>query len=309
MKKIIDDVKRNTPKSIAGYYYLKTQKIYIPFMKISIRCLTRRISDLNLFFESILKLIDISVNDIDEIANILGVSRSVVNEAVIDMVGIDYVFVSENQLVITEKGAKALSTKKQVDLRDTHLKDIMVDMITGAIYDADSIKVTETRQRDILLEGVVKIGDNFIESHFREINDVYQLRQKNNSVFGDSAITNELYKAIEITYSELHYVENRVHMYKSESSDELLFVFSSDNNDKYKNEFYNQLKDSCRPCQEYFFENNRDIVRKISSKSTTQINLIEQTENTRKILFDDNATEEDKENVFRQRRYSLCDNE
>ena len=74
MKKIIDDVKRYTPKGIPGYYYLKTQKIYIPYMKITLECLTKKISELNLFFESILKLIEISVKDINVIADILGVS-------------------------------------------------------------------------------------------------------------------------------------------------------------------------------------------------------------------------------------------
>lgn len=91
MKNLISDVKRNTPKSIPGYYYLKTQNIYIPFMKTTIECLIRKISELNLFFESILKLIDISVKDINEIAKILGVSYSVVKEAIIDMVSIDYI--------------------------------------------------------------------------------------------------------------------------------------------------------------------------------------------------------------------------
>ena len=68
MKHLIDDIKRHTPKSIPGYYYLKTQNIYIPFMKVTIECLTRKISELNLFFESVLKLIEISVTDINEIA-------------------------------------------------------------------------------------------------------------------------------------------------------------------------------------------------------------------------------------------------
>mgnify|MGYP000772802357 CR=1 FL=1 len=63
MKNLINDVKRNTPKSMPGYYYLKTQNIYIPFMEITVECLIRKISELNLFFESILKLIDISVKD------------------------------------------------------------------------------------------------------------------------------------------------------------------------------------------------------------------------------------------------------
>ena len=68
MKNLIDDVKHSTPKLIPGYTYIKTQNIYIPFMKVTVECLTRKTSELNLFFESILRLIEISVTDINEIA-------------------------------------------------------------------------------------------------------------------------------------------------------------------------------------------------------------------------------------------------
>lgn len=310
MKNLIDDIKRNTPKHMPGYYYLKTQKIYIPFTKITIECLTRRISELNLFFESILKLIDISIKDINEIAMILGVSYSVVKEAIIDMVGIDYIYVSENALGITEKGKTALKTRQRIDIQKTYLKDIIVDMITGMVYDSDTVKVSKTHQRDVLLESIVHIDDNFLDSHFREINEVYRLQQMSSSVFSNSAVISELYKIVGISYSELHYVENIVYMYKSESSDELMFVFSSDSNDKYKHEFYNQLKDSCRPCQEYFFEKNRDLINKIQNKQTMfEPNIMIKTENARRLLFADNVTEEDKIDVFTQKRYALNDSE
>ncbi len=310
MKNLIDDIKRHTPRPISGYRYLKTQKIYIPFTKITIECLTRKVSILNLFFESILKLIDISVNDINEIARILGVPYSVVKEAVVDMVGVNYIYASENTLGITTKGANALKTRQRIDIQKTYLKDIIVDMITGSVYDGDSVKVSNTHKRDVFLEGVIQIDNSFLDSHFREINEVYQLQQKNKSVFSSGAITNELYKTIGISYSELHYVENEVYMYKSESSDELMFVFSTDNNDRYKNKFYNQLKDECRPCQEYFFETNRDLVKKIQSKPIMfEPTAISHTENINKLLFDDNTPEEVKIGAFTQRRYALNDRE
>ena len=212
MKKIIDDVKRYTPKAIPGYYYLKTQKIYIPYMKITLECLTKKISELNLFFESILKLIEISVKDLNVIADILGVSYDIIKEAVIDMVSIDYIYASENSLGITNKGRKVLESGERVDIKKTYLKDIMIDAITGIVYDADTVKVSEPGKRDVLLESIVKIDSSYLDSHFQEINNLYQSQLKSNSFFGDKAITSELYKIIDISYSELHYVENKVYI-------------------------------------------------------------------------------------------------
>lgn len=308
MKNLIDDVKRHSPKTFPGYYYIKTQDIYIPYMKITLECLTRKISELNLFFESILKLIDISINDINDISKILGISNIIVKEAIVDMIGINYIYTSENILGLTEKGKNALESKQRVDIQKTYLKDIMVDMITGAVYDADAISVSEPRKRDVLLEGIVQINSDFLESNFREFNEVYQQQQKNNNMFGGSAITSELYKMIDVSYSELHYVENKVYIYKNESSDELMFNFVSDDNDKYKTEFYNQLKEGCRPCQEFFFENSKERIGKIQSNAIElDIATMTQTETIREMIFDDNITNDIKEENFTKKRYTLND--
>jgi len=310
MKNLIEDIKRHTPKSIPGYYYLKTQSIYIPFMKITVECLTRKISELNLFFESILGLIELSVVDINEIADILGVSYSVVKEAIIDMVSIDYIYASENTLGITAKGTNALKTKKQIDIQKSYLKDIIVDMISGAVYDADTVSVSRTHQRDVLLESVIQIDRSYLDSHFQEINTVYQLQLKNNSVFGDRAVTSELYKIIGVSYSELHYTENKVYMYKSETSNELKFEFSFDNNDMYKNEFYKQMKENCRPCQEYFFEKQKSLVSRITSKQVKiESDMMRQTEIVKEMLFANNVAEDDRIGAFIKKRYALNDRE
>ena len=310
MKNLIDDVRRHTPKVVSGYNYIKTQSVYIPFKKVTIECLSRKISELNLFFESILKLIDISVKSVNEIAEVLGVSTSIVNEAIIDLVNIDYVFASEGMLSITEKGMKALKTRKKVDIQKSYLKDLIVDMITGAVHDADSVKFSKTSTRNVILEAVVNIDDAYLDTHFQEINNIYQMQQKNNSVFGNSSVTNELYKIIGVSYTELHYFESKVYIYKSDSSDELFFVFTNDSNDKYKNEFYNQLKSGFRPCQEYFFEKSRDFINEIKmQENEIDDKKASQTRAVSKLLFLDKSSEEDILNSFVQDRYALNDTE
>ena len=310
MKNLIDNVMRQTPKPIPGYTYVKTQNIYMPFMKVTVECLTRKISELNLFFESILRLVDISVTDINEIAHILGVAYDIVKEAVIDMIGIDYIYTSETNLGITPKGASALKTKQRVDIAKTYLKDIMIDTITGVVHDLDTIKVSSTRQRDVLLESSIEIDSCFLDSHFQDINRVYQSQLVNDSIFGDRTATSELYKIIGISYSELQYVENRIYIFKSETSDELRYEFATDNNDLYKREFYNQLKETYRPCQEYFFEKNRDLINNyIRNPIKTDMVLMNQTEETQKLLLTNNISEDALIDAYTKERYSLNDQE
>ena len=231
-----------------------------------------------------------------------------------------YLFTGEQPPVVTcfhsaidkasGKGKAALKTRQRVDIQKTYLKDIIVDMITGVVYDADTVKVSNPHPRDVLLESVIKIDSSYLDSHFQEINSLYQLSLKNNSIFGNSSVTSELYKIIGISYSELHYAENRVYMYKSESSDELKFEFFLDDSDKYKNEFYTQMKEHCRPCQEYFFEKSRDFVNRIAGQPIKiEPSLIEQAEIARKMLFADNAADDTKTDIFTKKRYALNDRE
>lgn len=310
MKNLIDYVKRHTSKIIPGYEYIKTQKVYIPVKKITIECQIRKISELNLFFESILKLIDISVKKIVEISEILGVSDDIIKEAVVDMVNIDYVFVSEGILTITEKGKLALKTKQKIDIKKYYLKDLIVDMVTGSIYDLDSIRLSKPLSRSVVLEEIINVDNEYLDMNFKKINNAYQLQQKNNSVFKNDVIINEIYKIIGISYSELCYFENNIYIYKSESSDELLFDLSNDSNDKYKNEFYNQLKDSYRPCQDYFFEKDRKLINKLKEQTTEkEHNRLLQTKALKELLFSDEVDDEKMFSSFTQDRYSINDSE
>ena len=309
LKSIISDVKRKTPRSFTGYYYLKTQKIFIPFKKITLECHTRRISELNLFFESILSLVNIAVGDVSEIARILGVDYSVVKEAVIDMVSSDYVFPSENTLIMTDKGAEALKSRKQVDIRKTYLTDLLVDMITGEVHGED-LKLVRPQNSDVSLEAVIDLDDSYFDSHFSQINRVYQQQQRDNSDFGESAVISELYKIIGIQHSELNYVEDAVSLYRSKTSSELLFDLQWDTNDRYKNELFKQLRETCRPCQENFFERSRDLVSQLKqSPITIRQDLMEQTEAVRIRLSKEDAVNEDLINEFSKKRYALFDRE
>ena len=95
MKTIVEKIKSQIPKEYNGLYCRKSQQMYIPFMEIGIECLIRDISQINLFFEIILKLIEIEVLEIREVSEILGVTFDVAKEAIVDMVEGDYISVSE----------------------------------------------------------------------------------------------------------------------------------------------------------------------------------------------------------------------
>ena len=70
MKQVVSAVAGNLPRQLKNFHLIKRQDIYIPFCEIGITCLTKEVTEINLFFETILKLIDIEVSDVYEISSI-----------------------------------------------------------------------------------------------------------------------------------------------------------------------------------------------------------------------------------------------
>lgn len=117
MKQVVTAVARKLPRQLKNFHLIKRQDIYIPFCEIGITCLTKEVTEINLFFETILKLIDIEVSDVYEISSIMGVEFKLLKETIVDMIEQKYVMTSENKLIMTPRGKKALADRKLVTIR------------------------------------------------------------------------------------------------------------------------------------------------------------------------------------------------
>lgn len=310
MKKIIEKVKSQIPKDSNGFFFRKSQCLYIPYMEIGVECLIRDISEINLFFETILKLIEIDVREIGEISNILGVTFDVVKEAVVDMVDGNYISVSENMLKITKKGAEALKTKQLVEIKKKNISKVMVDLITGEIYEGSNMKGCRVSKSDVCLDKQIDITKTFLDANFGVINQVFHQQQEKDSIFGRTAITKELYKIVDVYYQNLVYIKNEVLIYENDNSDDVHFQLQTDLNDKYLNCLYTQLLEGIHPCLESFFESDRDFIRK---RAINTFHLNEELNNITKnsmaeLRYCDEVDNFDID-LFARRRYFLSDKE
>ena len=90
MKQLVAAVSRKLP-GVKNFHLIKRQSIFIPYCEIGITCLTKEVTEINLFFETILKLIDIEVADVYEISAIMGVEFKLLKEAIVDMIEQKYI--------------------------------------------------------------------------------------------------------------------------------------------------------------------------------------------------------------------------
>lgn len=310
MDKIIQSLMHTIPKNLSGLYVVKNSEIFIPYKEVGIECLTKEISEINLFFECILKFISIGVNDIGEISRILGVNYNIIKEAVIDMVEQKYLITAEQKMVMTPKGRTALETRKLESIQKRFLNQLLVNLITGEIISGDGISTVKVEKNDICLNEEQKVNIEYLEKHHSIINDIYQKYQVEDNVFGIQSVTRELYKILDISYEKLVYVKNRLYVYKSQDAEEYQFVFNEDLNEQYINCFYSQVRDSIPPCLENFFERDYSFAKSHKNGNVLDERLFEKTMQISKTLgqCSDKITE-DLYARFQSRRYMLIDNE
>lgn len=309
MHKIIDILKNKLPEQQSGFVCRKSQDVYIPYLEIGIECLIRDVSEINLFFETILKLIELEINDISEIATILGISFEIVKEAIVDMVEADYIGVSENNLRITKKGKETLKIKQLIEIKRKYINQVIIDLITGEIKDGSDIKGSRINKYDVCLAQKINVNKAFLDSNFSNINRVFQKQQENNSALNKKQTNKELYKIIDISYDNLVYIKNEIYIFENETGD-IQFQVKEDTNDQYLNCLYNQLKEGIYPSLEHFFEKSFDFIKKCSTnESCFSQELMEVTQKLFYSLRSSQEVDQIDIKLFQQKRYMLTDKE
>lgn len=307
MKNIIADIREHTPPHLEGHYYIKTQKIYIPFSKLTIHSIEKDVFKLDPFFLGVMQLSAEGITKLENIADILGIVGNFFSEAVADMAHIDYVSLSEGNIYLTNKGKNALAQNERVVRKKIDMQNVFVDLITGKVYDADII-YANLRGRYVPLTPVVNIDNEYFSEHFKEIRNLHKLRQKQYQINENAPIEKELEKITGYEQS-IVYVEKELYIYKSIDSEDLQYKFNDDDIEgSYLTQFYKQFnQELISGNQRFFFETN-----KIHTNSVFCFNpdfeLLKQTNNIRNVILS-SASDDEKEDVFLQKHYALNDSE
>lgn len=324
MHKIIKHIKSNLSKDLEKHIIRKKQVIYIPFAEIGIECLTRNESKINLFYETTLKCIDIGVCNINEIAEILGVTYDIVKEVIIDMIRDDFIVVSANLIKMTPLGRNSLDTGKSVTIKKGVISNIAINLITGEIKNIDKIEKSKVKRNDVCLNQELTITKEFLNANYFEINKLFQENQFEEGIFSNNRlfqqnqinkniniVTDEIYKILDIAYYNLTYVKNELLLYENEDSKNFHFAFSNDKNEHYLNCFHNQIKETTPPCLENFFERNYSFAKQHENCiESVDLSAKKITEELRIVMkSSDNVISDKMYYEFKSRRYMLEDSE
>ncbi len=160
-----------------GYEFLFDDEVYLPVYKYALKITKRKTVKLNLVEEKVLQIISIGVHQVDEIAKILGITRSLLDVTLADLHVKDLISVSSDICSLLKKGEQALSNLERVEKQQDVMKDIYMDSFKGKILD-DITRyqvVEKVLVDDNKLEPLIQAEDmKVIVSKFEDIQEIFQ---------------------------------------------------------------------------------------------------------------------------------------
>lgn len=160
-----------------GYEFLFDDEVYLPVYKYALKITKRKTVKLNLVEEKVLQIVSIGVHQMDEIAKILGITRSLLDVTLADLHVKDLISVSSDICVLLKKGEQALSNLERVEKQQDIMKDIYMDSFKGKILDditryqvVEKILVDDNKLEPLIQAEDMKV----IVSKFEDIQEIFQ---------------------------------------------------------------------------------------------------------------------------------------
>ena len=133
MDKLIESLLNINIRKNEGYIFVKQEDIYVPIIKTVLSITKRSFYRLPLLEEIVLRLINENLQEIDELANVLGIDRKLLEVTLADLSVKDIIYCTTNRCTLLSKGKQALKDLRTVQRRKDTIKNIYLDPINKKI--------------------------------------------------------------------------------------------------------------------------------------------------------------------------------
>lgn len=217
MKKLIDDLYYNVVPINDGYLYLFTDDVFVPIYDTSLLITKRIVMPINLVEEKILQLLNLGITQIDEISQILGLNRRLLEVTLADLYSKNLISVSSNACTMLVAGKEALNKLNRTEKKQDILKNIYMDGVLGEIIDATNLELVDNlRNDDAKLHPVFQIGDLHLYNNcFEKISQIFMQENKMFYLEGVPPIEEELLKIDKVESTFVKFIKISIHVYVS----------------------------------------------------------------------------------------------
>lgn len=217
MKKLVEDLFRHIIPVNEGYDYLFSDVVYVPIYETSLLVTKRTIMPISLVEEKVLQLIDVGVFQIDEIAQILGLKRKLLDVTLADLYSKNLVTVSTNSCKMMTAGREALNNLNRAEKKQDILKNVCLDGILGNVIDSSAYELlNNVRDNNGKLKPVIQTGEvNHYIEQFKKISQIFD--EENILYFSEGVqpVREELLKIDKVESTFVKYIKIPIHIYVS----------------------------------------------------------------------------------------------
>lgn len=217
MKKLIDDLYYNVVPINDGYLYLFSDDVFVPIYDTSLLITKRIVMPINLVEEKILQLLNLGIIQIDEISQILGLNRRLLEVTLADLYSKNLISVSSNACTMLNAGKEALNKLNRTEKKQDILKNIYMDGVLGKIIDATNLELVDNlRNDDAKLPPMFEIGDLYLYNNcFEKISQIFMQENKMFYLEGVPPIEEELLKIDKVESTFVKFIKIPIHVYVS----------------------------------------------------------------------------------------------
>lgn len=226
MRKLVEELFQHIVPENEGYDYLFADEVFIPVYDTSLRVTKRTIMPISLVEEKILELIDVGICQIDELAQILGLRRRLLDVTLADLYSKDLVAVSSNSCRIMTAGREALYNLNRTEKKQDILKNVCIDGILGNVVDPSDYELLKVqRNDDNKLKPMIPIGDvRFYIERFKEISQIFDEANKLYFSEGVQPIKEELLKIDKVESVFVKFIKIPIYVYVSTNGTDIDIV-------------------------------------------------------------------------------------
>lgn len=177
MDKLIESLLNINIRKNEGYIFVKQEDIYVPIIKTVLSITKRSFYRLPLLEEIVLRLINENLQEIDELANVLGIDRKLLEVTLADLSVKDIIYCTTNRCTLLSKGKQALKDLRTVQRRKDTIKNIYLDPINKKIItDYDNYQFIDkvVYNNDKKLEADITVNNiEIFKENIESVNKVF----------------------------------------------------------------------------------------------------------------------------------------
>lgn len=181
MKGLAEQIYKGMVPQNEGYTFLFQDNVYMPVFNTVLRVTKRIMVPLNLVEEKVLQLIDAGIYQIDEMSNILGLQRKLLDITIADLYVKEFITTTSDSCKLLLKGRSALNELVSSEKRQDILKDIYINSISGEILvDVEDYDIMDkVREDDNKLKPLLELGNiqDYIK-RYKEVKELFDAQNK-----------------------------------------------------------------------------------------------------------------------------------